>query len=169
MAAAALVGAFASAYLLDVYLTGAPIVCGLGPNQGCDIVRASQWSYVFGIIPRPLLGLAFYAGFFLLLAVRTATNRYGNHLRQLTLVLAVFGAFESLYLLGLQAFAIKAYCLWCLTSSVTAFVIAAMAFYDKHEEVRSMTAYREMRIYLLMFLGYAPVAMVLFLLLTQWK
>ncbi len=169
MAGAALVGAFVSAYLLDVYVRNAPIVCGLNGPGGCDAVRASEWAYVFGVIPRPALGLAFFAPFFVLLCIRAATDKYADRLRQLTKVLAAIGAFESVYLILLQAFAIKAYCLWCLASSVCAFVIAGMAIYDVKEEHRSMSAFRELRWYLLMFIAYAPLAAFLFLVLTRLK
>lgn len=166
MGAAALVGAFVSAYLLDKYVTGGPIACGLDPSAGCDIVRASKWAYVFDVIPRPALGLVFYAPFFVLLCVRAITDKYANRLRQLTRVLAAIGAIESVYLVLLQAFTIKAYCLWCIASSAAAFVIAAMAIYDKKEDLRSMSAFRETRWYLVMFLIYAPVAAIVFWFLT---
>jgi uncharacterized membrane protein len=169
MAVAALVGAFASAYLLDVYVRNAPIVCGLDGPGGCEAVRASEWAYVFGVIPRPLLGLAFFAPFFVLLCIRAATPKHADRLRQLTKVLAAIGALESVYLILVQAIAIKAYCVWCLTVSAASFVIAGMAIYDKKEDPRSMSAFRELRWYLLMFIAYAPLAAFLFLVLTRLK
>ncbi|MCR4256818.1 MAG: vitamin K epoxide reductase family protein [Candidatus Uhrbacteria bacterium] len=169
MAAAALVGMFASAYLLDVYVRNAPIVCGLNGSGGCEAVRASEWAYVFGAIPRPALGLAFFLPFFVLLCIRAATPKHADRLRQLTKTLAAIGALESVYLVGLQAFAIKAYCLWCLTVSAASFVIAGMAIYDHKEDPRSMSAFRELRWYLLMFIAYAPLAAFLFLVLTRLK
>lgn len=168
MAGAALVGAFVSAYLLDVYVRNAPIVCGLNGPGGCDAVRASEWAYVFGVIPRPALGFAFFTAMFVLLCVRASTTAHADRLRQLTMVFAAFGAFESVYLIGIQAIAIKAYCLWCLASAAATFVIAGMAIYDRAEEPRSMSAFRELRWYLLMFIAYAPLAAFLFLVLTRW-
>lgn len=167
MAVAALVGAFASAYLLDVYLTGGPIVCGIDGSKGCDVVRASSWAYVFGVIPRPALGLFFYTTLFVLLCVRTSTTIHADRLRQLTHVWAAIGVFESIYLVLIQAVAIKAYCLWCITSAVCAFVIGAMAVYDRKEEVHAMSPFREMRVYLLMFLVFAPIASLAFWFLTR--
>ncbi len=52
----ALLGAFASAYLLVDYVFGSGI-CLTG--SGCDVVRASAFAYPLGI-PMPLFGLAFY-------------------------------------------------------------------------------------------------------------
>ncbi len=167
MAVAALVGAFASAYLLDVYLTGGPIVCGLDGPSGCDAVRASDWAYVLGVIPRPLLGLAFFAFLFTLLSIRAATPKHADRLRQLVKVLAAIGAIESVYLILVQAIAIKAYCIWCLSVSSASFVIAGMAIYDRKEDPRSTSAFRELRWYLLIFIAYAPLAAFLFLFLTR--
>ncbi|MCK9360993.1 vitamin K epoxide reductase family protein [Patescibacteria group bacterium] len=167
MGAFALVGAFASAYLLHVYITGGPIVCGSGDVQGgCDAVRASRWAYVLDIIPRPALGLGFYASFFLLLCLRASTAKYADRLRQLTWVLAAVGALESIYLFLIQAVAIKAYCIWCLTSTVCCLFIAGLAFFDRKEQIHSMQPFRELRAYLWMFLIYAPIASILFWALT---
>ncbi len=164
---AALVGAFVSAYLLDVYLTGGPIICGVGDVQhGCDAVRASGWAYVLGVIPRPALGLGFYASLFLLLCLRASTTKHADRLRQLTWVLAAVGAFESIYLFLIQAVAIRAYCIWCLTSTVCCLLIAGLAFFDRKERTHSMQPFRELRAYLWIFLAYAPVAAVLFWALT---
>lgn len=167
MAVAALVGAFASAYLLDVYLTGGPIACGLGASKGCDIVRASEWAYVFGVIPRPALGLFFYTFLFVLLCVRTSTAKHADRLRQLTHVWAAAGVVESVYLILVQAIAIKAYCLWCIMIAICAFVTGAMAIYDRKEVVHAMSPYREMRAYLLLFLAFAPLASLAFWYLTR--
>ena len=54
--AGALLGAFASAYLLVDYVFGSGI-CLTG--SGCDVVRSSALAYPLGI-PMPLIGLAFY-------------------------------------------------------------------------------------------------------------
>jgi uncharacterized membrane protein len=124
---------------------------------------------VFGVIPRPALGLLFFGGLFSLLVIRTSTEKHALRLRQLTHVVAAFGLFESIYLLLLQAFVIKAFCLWCLMSAAATFFIAAFALLDKPERHHGMSAFREMRVFLLMFLIYAPLAAGLFWWLTRLK
>jgi len=166
MGVATLVGAFVSAYLLDAYLTGGPIVCGAAQG-GCDAVRASGRAYMFGVIPRPAFGLLFYGLIFILLVTRTSTERHALRLRQLTHALAAFGLFESLYLIALQAFVIHAFCAWCLMSAAATFFIAAFALLDKAERHHGMSAFREMRAYLVMFLIFAPIASFLFWWLTR--
>lgn len=166
MGAAALVGAFASAYLLDVYLTGGPIVCGAA-QSGCDAVRASGYAYVFGLIPRPALGLLFYGMIFCLLVTRSATQAHALRLRQLSYFLAAFGVFESGYLILIQALVIEAFCLWCLMSGAATFFIGGLAILDRPERHHEMSSFREMRAYLVMFLIYAPLASGLFWWLTR--
>ena len=62
----ALLGAFASAYLLVDYVFGSGI-CLTG--SGCDVVRASALAYPLGI-PMPVFGLAFYLAAVILLLAR---------------------------------------------------------------------------------------------------
>lgn len=121
MSFAALVGLAASSYLLYVYITGGPILCGLA-SHGCDIVRASPWAFI-GPIPRPALGVLFYSAFLALIVFSLTTKNYTKHARRGLILLGVIGAVESLYLVGVQAFAIHAYCVWCLTSAGSSFVL----------------------------------------------
>jgi len=122
MSVAALVGLAASSYLLYVYVTGGPILCGMGGYHGCDIVRASPWAYI-GPIPRPALGVLFYSAFIALIIFSLTTKKYSKHARTGLILLAAIGALESLYLVGVQIFAIHAYCIWCLTSAGSSFVL----------------------------------------------
>ena len=121
MSLAALIGLAASSYLLYVYVTGGPILCGAA-NHGCDIVRASSWAYI-GPVPRPALGILFYTAAISLIVFSLTTKKYVKQARTGLILLAAFGAIESLYLIGIQTFAIKAYCVWCLTSAGSSFVM----------------------------------------------
>ena len=122
MLVVSLIGLAISSYLLYVYMTGGPIICGVEGYHGCDIVRASKWAYM-GPIPRPALGILFYAAAISLIVFSLTTKKYTKQARTGLILLAAFGAIESLYLVGIQAFAIKAYCLWCLTSAGSSFVL----------------------------------------------
>ena len=76
----ALVGVFASAYLLVDYVFGSGI-CLTG--SGCDVVRASPYAYPLGI-PMPLFGLGFYAiAAALLLANPARTTSQPDPVRQI--------------------------------------------------------------------------------------
>lgn len=129
---AAFLGLFASSYLLYAYVSHTPIVCG--SSSGCEIVRLSQWAYVFGTIPRPLLGVAFYAAVLVLLLVRVALRTYPRALWRLLQVLIVIGVVESAILFFVQWREIGAFCLWCLISAVASLELAFCAFFDKSLE-----------------------------------
>ena len=87
----------------------------------CVTVNASAFSEVLGI-PIALLGMLMYLSLVVILVVvwrrpETTLSTYG-------FALALAGALFSLYLTGIEAFVIGAYCVWCLTSWVLITVIA---------------------------------------------
>jgi uncharacterized membrane protein len=157
MVVALFVGLFASAYLLYTYVTGGPIACAL--VSGCEIVRSSKWAYTFGI-PRPLLGIVFYAGLFALLVLRVAWNWKPRLLYWLTMLAAAVGVIESAFLFFVQWLDIRAFCFWCLLSAVTALVIAAVAPFDRAEDAREASAARELKTYFILLLIFVPIAFV---------
>ena len=134
MAVAALAGLAISSYLFYVYVTGGPILCGIEGYHGCDVVRASKWAYM-GPIPRPALGIVFYTAFLgLILASATAINKnYQEFIGRSIVIFATLGAGESLYLVGVQMFVIHAYCLWCLGSAFSSFVILGAVLLTKRK------------------------------------
>lgn len=110
--AAATVGLGASIASLVDTLGPAPAFCAEG---GCATVRASAWSHPLGI-PMPVLGIAFYAAALVLAFVAAP---------RLRTALAVAGAAWALLLIGLQAFAIGAWCKLCMIADPAALVHAA--------------------------------------------
>ncbi len=128
MAAWLALGLFASAYLLVVYVTGGPIVCGA--EAGCETVRASTWAFI-GPVPRPLLGLAFYVTMLGLLLVRALTPWQERRLRWLMLLLAFVGLIESIHLFFVQWLSIKAFCLWCLASGLATLGVFLAGIFDR--------------------------------------
>ena len=153
MLIASLIGLFASVYLLYTYISGAPIVCGL--VSGCELVRASKWAYTFGL-PRPLLGVVFYAGVIGLLIIRSVTAWRSSLLRRLTFLAAILGFIESAFLFIIQWLDVKAFCLWCLVSGAVATILFIFSFFDRAEVFDSAQRQSEVRWYL-----YALVAFVI--------
>ncbi len=164
MGLAALVGLFASAYLLVAYVSGGPIACGT--VAGCEVVRASRWAYVYGI-PRPVMGVVFYAGLFALLVARVTLSWRPRMLYRLTMLAAIVGIVESAYLFLIQWLAIEAFCTWCLVSGAMALVIAILAPSDAYEETRQVARERELKWYTYALLAFLPLALVGILLLTS--
>lgn len=161
---AALVGLFASAYLFYVYVTGAPIACGL--VSGCDVVRASRWARSFGV-PRPFLGIVFYTALLGLMIARTQSRKYAADLLLATRLLIALGFIESVFLFGVQWFDLRAFCLWCLLSALASTVITLAAFFDRATE--DMSRQRELRWMFYLLAGFLPLAVLGFGLLLRWR
>jgi len=114
----ALMGAFASAYLLVDYLFGSGI-CLTG--SGCDVVRTSSFAYPLGI-PMPLLGLAFYLAAVALL-LRASTPLAGVPGAVVAAGWAVAGLVVMSLLTLIEVFVIGALCSWCLLSAVASVLL----------------------------------------------
>jgi len=116
---AAVVGFAASLTALIDDLGGGPTFCA---ESGCEIVRASAWARPLGI-PMSVLGVGFFAAM-LVLAFANAPR--------LRRWLALAGGAWAVWLIGLQAFAIGAWCKLCLVADPSAiahagFVLAGAA------------------------------------------
>lgn len=91
------------------------LVCPIGSD--CDAVIHSEYSFFLGM-PVEMLGLFYYA---------VMGSSYGIFLIQpglvsplvlfLVLILSAFAFLFSLYLTSIQAFVLKQWCTWCLTSA----------------------------------------------------
>ncbi|OUM98545.1 MAG: hypothetical protein BAA04_11600 [Firmicutes bacterium ZCTH02-B6] len=114
-----LIGAGISAYLWRAKAGEMSLICG--PVGDCVTVNASAYSEVLGV-PVALLGTLMYTSLAAVLLVEW--RRPGTPLSTVGFSLALAGALFSLYLTGLEAFVIGAYCIWCLTSWVLITVIA---------------------------------------------
>ena len=116
----ALLGVFASAYLLVDYVVGSGI-CLTG--SGCDVVRSSPLAYPLGI-PMPLLGLAFYlAAVFLVL--RPPASIAGIPPSLVAAGWAVMGLAVMAALTIVELFMIHALCSWCMLSAVASVLLTA--------------------------------------------
>lgn len=114
-----LLGLIVSAFLLYEYNISGPIVCPIG--SGCDVVRASQYSHFLGI-SIPILGVIFY----LAMAMFSVVHSHQLSVKllvKLKLLGAAAGVGFGVYLTFLEAFVIRAYCFWCVTSFIISLVI----------------------------------------------
>jgi uncharacterized membrane protein/thiol-disulfide isomerase/thioredoxin len=110
----------ASAVLVvDYQNAGDPAFCGV--TSGCFAVRVSPYSRVLGV-PLPNLGLSAFAA----LLAATLLAREPSHHRAIAAASVAGGAIATV-LLAVQAFAIGAFCAWCLAVDVSAIVAAAVS------------------------------------------
>lgn len=90
-------------------------------DNPCDLVLHSHFSKIFGI-PNELLGIAYFLGVLVLIFLPLFGFSAAWDLYILFFMLVVGGLF-SVYLIGLQAFVIRAWCAWCLGIALTNLVL----------------------------------------------
>jgi protein-disulfide isomerase/uncharacterized membrane protein len=97
-------------------------VCGEGEEGGtggdCETVAQSSWSSVWGF-PLAGIGVVFYASLALLLALTLfVRDELRSVLAGIVLLGLALGLVVDLFLLGVQAFSIRAFCTVCLLTYV---------------------------------------------------
>jgi protein-disulfide isomerase/uncharacterized membrane protein len=93
-------------------------VCGEGPTSGCETVARSPWSSIRGV-PVAAFGLAFYLSLALLLALAVFLPDDGRpKAAGVAAALLVLGLLVDLALLGVQIFAVHAFCSLCILTYV---------------------------------------------------
>jgi len=116
VAVLSLAGIAVSAYLTYGYFSESSLFCELG--HGCDTVKDSEYSAIFGV-PVALLGVLMYIAIF---ATAVAGVRWPGSLRDLPSLgvfgMAFFGTIYSAYLTWLELYRIDAVCMWCTISAV---------------------------------------------------
>ncbi len=133
-----LVGVFVSAYLY-LYKIGkiGTMACGTG---GCETVQLSEYAVFLGI-DVPLIGLAGYAGLFIV-ALLGLQPRWQSRavIRTLLVVMAGLGVAFSAYLTYLELFVIHAICRWCVGSAVLIVAVLILALLDRTPRSESSRA-----------------------------
>jgi uncharacterized membrane protein len=117
----ALLGMGVASYLAYVEVTHVEAVCG--PVGECNIVQSSSYAQLFGI-PIAIWGLLNYLAILILWAGQQFfSGKIASWCSFGLVLLTVFGTLFSIYLTSLELFAIKAICLWCLSSAVITTII----------------------------------------------
>jgi protein-disulfide isomerase/rhodanese-related sulfurtransferase/uncharacterized membrane protein len=127
--ALSLLGLFDSAYLLWVYTSpSSPMLC-LGGGNGCDTVRASSYAHLFGV-PLPAFGVLMYVTLALLVfAENLVSARLAELIRYAVTGIAGAAFLFSLYLSGIEAFVLHAWCTWCMISAGCVTLILALSLW----------------------------------------
>jgi predicted DsbA family dithiol-disulfide isomerase/uncharacterized membrane protein len=113
----AAVGLGVSALLFYEYVTPAAQFCGDG--GGCDVVRNSAYAFPLGI-PTPAFGVAFF-GAVLLASLAPRARRF-------LIPLALAGGVGGAGFVAVQAFALHAYCKYCLVADGALLALAGLVF-----------------------------------------
>lgn len=117
----ALVGLLDASYLTIEHLSGRNVRCMI--VSGCDEVLQSSYAAVAGHVPVASLGaLAYFAVFSL---ATLALFGYAGARRLIAPVVAVM-FLATLWFVYLQAFVIRAYCVYCLLSAAVTTTLALL-------------------------------------------
>ena len=129
----AIVGLIDSFYLTITHYTNALVPCSF--TQGCETVLRSSYSEIFGL-PVAGFGIVFY------LVVLSASIFFIQH-KTFHWWLAAWGLVgftSTLYLFYVQAFALHAFCQYCLLSaftSTTIFVLTSVLYFMHNKKGES--------------------------------
>lgn len=118
-----LIGIVLAAYVLQSFIRQSPIVC---LNSGCEIVRKSSESFLFGLIPVPAVGLIGYSLIAILAFLRTANSN--RNLLYGILGMSLFGVLFVSWFTYTEIFVIKAVCTWCAVSAVLMLLIFTASY-----------------------------------------
>jgi vitamin-K-epoxide reductase (warfarin-sensitive) len=96
--------------------------CDFGDTFNCDMVNRSTYSSIMGV-PVALIGLLGYA------AILIGSTRYKQRAEMPAILLAaaVAGLIFALYLTYVEAYVLAVWCILCLSSLMTIFLIALLS------------------------------------------
>jgi uncharacterized membrane protein len=117
-----------SGYLAWSAATGSSVAgCGMGGGNGCDVVLSSSWSKWLGI-PVAVLGLGCYAALASLsILLWLRTEPASRWIATAFVMLSIVAAGASLWFIGVQVFAIRDYCKFCLVTDALGIAIGSIA------------------------------------------
>jgi uncharacterized membrane protein len=119
----AFLGLLISGYLFITYVSPEQIKCISG--EGCKIAQLSEYSSFLGV-PTPAYGIAFYLALGVLGALWSENTR--KKVLPALVILTGTGLAVSIFLSGVEAFVLKAWCSWCVASallSIAAFLMTS--------------------------------------------
>lgn len=120
-----IIGILIAAYVTQSFLRGSPIVC---VNTGCELVRKSPASYLFGVIPVPAVGLLGYSVLAVSAFLRTLSETNFKKYLYVILCMSGFGVLFVSWFTYTELFVIKGICTWCAISAVNMIAIFILGY-----------------------------------------
>ena len=112
-----LIGFCIALYVTQSFLRKKGILC---VNTGCELVRKSPASYLFGVVPVPSVGLMGYAVLAIAAFARTMNQKkhVDTLLLRIMLGMSAFGVVFVSWFTYTELFVIRGICTWCAISAV---------------------------------------------------
>lgn len=121
-----LVGIAIAVYVFQSFLRQAPILC---INSGCETVRKSPYSYLFGV-PVPGYGLVGYTILAILAFLRTTSTKLKKQLLPWIVGIGTGGVAFVGWFTYMELFVIRGLCTWCAVSAFNMVTIASLAWIE---------------------------------------
>jgi protein-disulfide isomerase/rhodanese-related sulfurtransferase/uncharacterized membrane protein len=162
-------GSFDAVYLWWAYTSPShPLVCMVG--SGCDVVRASSYSHLWGF-PLPMYGAAMYGLLAILAFAEVLSGKLlGKLIRFLILTISGGGFLASLALSGIEAFRLHAWCAWCVLSAIVVtliFILAIDGVWRPSVPTESIFVLKAVRAQFLLFVVALGLGIAAFVHLSQ--
>lgn len=119
------IGLLIAIYVTQSFVRNTGIVC---VNSGCELVRKSAYSYMFGFFPVPAVGLI---GYTILCICAFITSMVSDRVTRATLskimlAVSLFGVLFVSWFTYMELFIIKGVCTWCAISAVNMYIILGL-------------------------------------------
>lgn len=122
----AIVGMGVSLYLSYVKLSDADVICATSGLIDCHSVQHSKYAAIAGI-PIALLGIGAYGSILALLAFDKRISLFENFGTEFLFVITLFGFLYSIFLMYVEGFILKKWCMWCVASGLLMAGLFALA------------------------------------------
>jgi uncharacterized membrane protein len=120
-----LCGFFLSFYIYSKKKAKKKLIC---PRYStCDTVIHSDYSKIIGI-PVEVLGMVYYAFIGSAYTFIFIGGAWSYQVAIVLLGISLCACLFSLYLVSIQAFVVKHWCVWCLSSALTSILIALFSY-----------------------------------------
>jgi len=119
-----IIGVLDTLYLIYHKVRGTDVACIFFPPEWCYKVQHSPQSKTFGI-PNSVAGFAMYVIILVLTYLYTA----GSIAFWPIQAIVAFGFLFSMYFTYVQAFVLRAFCTWCVVSTINFTVMAIAIFF----------------------------------------
>lgn len=125
-----LIGIIMAIYVLQSFIRQTGIVC---VTSGCELVRKSPASYLFGFFPVPAVGLIGYTILAICAFLRTTYLKAQTYalITRIMFGMATFGVLFVSWFTYTELFVIKGVCTWCALSAINMVVIFILLLSSK--------------------------------------
>ena len=119
-------GIMNAGYLAFKHREGKPLVCPI--EHDCNAVVESTWNKILGI-RNEYLGLLYYIALFAAAIAAVTSPFAATHVDRYVVWVTGAGVLYSAFLTGVQIFALKDYCFYCLLSALTSLLLFINSFF----------------------------------------